>query len=136
MDKATGELRWLNGTGIAPYDTTYSTPTITVIDGQQTMVFASGDGEVWAMQPRTGKPLWHFPFSRMGINVSPTVDDKGRVYVSHSEENTFGNTMGSVVCLDGSQERRPHRQGNLAAVRSHGRQGVAGAARWPTVFCR
>jgi outer membrane protein assembly factor BamB len=102
MDKATGEIRWLSGTGLAPYDTTYSTPTIKAINGQQTMVFASGDGEVWAMQPRTGKPLWHFPFSRMGISVSPTVDDRGRVYASHSEENTFGNTMGSVVCLDGS----------------------------------
>jgi len=103
MDKATGEIRWLSGTGISPYDTTYSTPTIKVINGQQVMVFASGDGEVWAMQPRTGKPLWHFPFSRMGISVSPLVDNKGRVYVSHSEENTFGNTMGSVVCLDGSK---------------------------------
>ncbi len=102
MDKATGEIRWLSGTGLAPYDTTYSTPSIRVINGQQVMVFASGDGEIWAMQPRTGKPLWHFPFSRMGISVSPTVDEKGRVYVSHSEENTFGNTMGSVVCLDGS----------------------------------
>ncbi len=102
MDKATGEIRWLSGTGISPYDTTYSTPTIKVIDGQQTMVFASGDGEVWAMQPRTGKHLWNFPFSRMGISVSPLVDDKGRVYVSHSEENILGNTMGSVVCLDGS----------------------------------
>ncbi len=28
FDKATGELRWLNGTGISPYDTTYSTPTV------------------------------------------------------------------------------------------------------------
>ena len=103
MDKATGEIRWLSGTGISPYDTTYSTPAIQVINGQQVMVFASGDGEVWAMQPRTGQALWHYPFSRMGINVSPLVDDKGRVYVSHSEENTFGSTMGSVVCLDGSK---------------------------------
>src|SRR5690606_30980911 len=102
MDKATGELRWLSGTGLAPYDTTYSTPTIKPINGQQTMVFASGDGEIWGMQPRTGKTLWHFPFSRAGISISPTVDDRGRVYASHSEENTVGSTMGSVVCLDGS----------------------------------
>ena len=103
MDKATGEIRWLNGTGLSPYDTTYSTPTIKPIDGQQAMVFASGDGAIWAMQPRTGKRIWHFPFSRMGINVSPLVDDRGRVFASHSEENTFGNTMGSVVCLDGTK---------------------------------
>ncbi len=28
---------------------------------------------------------------------------EGRVYVSHSEENTFGNTMGAVVALDGTK---------------------------------
>ena len=28
--------------------------------------------------------------------------DDGQVYVSHSEENVVGNTMGSVVALDGT----------------------------------
>lgn len=103
MDKATGEIRWLSGTSLAPYDTTYSTPTIKVIKGQQVMVFGSGDGEIWAMQPRTGKTLWHFPLSlQSGVSVSPLVTDDGRVYASHSEENTFGNSMGAVVCIDGS----------------------------------
>lgn len=102
MDKATGELRWLSGTELSPADTTYSTPTIKPIDGQQVMVFGSGDGAVWGMQPRTGKRLWHFPFTMRGLNTSPLVDNRGRVYASHSEENTIGSTMGSVVCLDGS----------------------------------
>lgn len=103
FDKASGELRWMNGTSISPYDTTYSTPTVTPIAGQAALVFGSGDGEVWAMQPRTGKHLWNFPFSRMGINVSPLVTPDGRVFMSHSEENTFGNTMGAVVAIDGTK---------------------------------
>jgi len=103
FDKQTGELRWLNGTGISPYDTTYSTPTVAVIDGQAVLVFASGDGEVWALQPRTGKQLWHYPLSRAGINVSPLVTADGRVYVSHCEENMFGTSMGAVVALDGAK---------------------------------
>lgn len=103
MDKATGELRWMNGTNISPYDTTYSTPTIMPLDGQAALVFASGDGQVWAFEPRTGKPIWHFPLSRAGINVSPLVTPDGRVYAGHSEENTFGSTMGSVVALDGTK---------------------------------
>ena len=103
FDKATGELRWLNGTGISPYDTTYSTPTVMPIAGQQALVFASGDGEVWAIQPRTGKHIWHFPLSRAGINVSPLVAPDGKVYMSHSEENMFGNTQGAVVALDGTK---------------------------------
>jgi outer membrane protein assembly factor BamB len=103
FDKATGELRWMNGTGISPFDTSYSTPTIMPVGGQQALVFASGDGGVWALQPRTGKPIWNFPFSRAGINVSPLVAPDGKVYMSHGEENTFGNTMGSVVALDGTK---------------------------------
>ena len=103
FDKATGELRWLKGTRISPTDTTYSTPTITRLGGQAAMVFASGDGSVWALQPRTGEPIWHFPFSRRGINVSPLVVGN-MVYASHSEENIVGTTMGSVVAINGTQK--------------------------------
>jgi len=101
FDKATGDLRWLKGTGISPYDTTYSTPTITTLAGQAAMVFSSGDGAIWALQPRTGERIWHYPFSRRGVNVSPLVVGD-TVYASHSEENIVGNTMGSVVALDGT----------------------------------
>jgi outer membrane protein assembly factor BamB len=103
FDKATGELRWLNGTGISPYDTTYSTPTVMPIGGQQAIVFGSGDGRLWAIQPRTGKHIWNLPLARMGLNASPLVTPDGHVFMSHSEENTFGNTMGAVVAVDGKQ---------------------------------
>lgn len=101
FDKNTGEIRWINGTRISPYDTTYSTPTICVLGGQAAMVFGSGDGQVWAIQPRTGKHLWNYPFSRRGINVSPLIVGN-TVYAGHSEENVVGNTMGAVVALDGT----------------------------------
>jgi outer membrane protein assembly factor BamB len=103
FDKATGELRWLGGTGISPFDTTYSTPTVMPIGGQAALVFGSGDGKLWALQPRTGKQLWNLPLARMGLNASPLVMPDGRVFMGHSEENTFGNTMGSVVAIDGKQ---------------------------------
>ena len=101
LDKATGELRWINGTGISPYDTTYSTPTLCVLGGQAALVFGSGDGGVWAIQPRTGKHIWHYPFSRRGLNLSPLVVGD-TVYMGHSEENVVGITMGAVVALDGT----------------------------------
>jgi outer membrane protein assembly factor BamB len=106
FDKRTGELRWLNGTGISPYDTTYSTPTVMPINGQQSLVFGSGDGGLWSLQPRTGKMIWHYNMSRAGINVSPLVDFDGKVYMSQGEENPIeigGNTQGSVVALDGTK---------------------------------
>lgn len=101
FNKATGELYWINGTRISPYDTTYSTPVLATFAGQKALVFGSGDGGVWAIQPRTGKELWHYPISRRGLNVSPLVVGD-TVYSSHSEENVVGTAMGAAVALDGT----------------------------------
>ncbi len=103
FNKATGALRWINGTSISPYDTTYSTPTVLPLAGQAAVVFSSGDGGVWALQPRTGKAIWNYPFGRAGINVSPLVTYDGHVYASQDCENLFGTGRGSVVALDGTE---------------------------------
>lgn len=101
MDKATGEPIWLNGTRLRPEDTTYSTPTLTVLNGQAALVFGSGDGGVHAFQPRTGKPIWNFNISHRGINSSPVVVGD-TVYVGNGEENLAGTTRGAVVAVDGA----------------------------------
>jgi outer membrane protein assembly factor BamB len=104
FDKRTGELVWFNGTRPLPYDTNYSTPFVSVIGGQLAMVFGSGDGAVWALQPRTGQPIWKYQLSgTAGLNVSPiAVGD--RVYMAHSEENWDDpQKMGAVLCIDGSK---------------------------------
>ncbi len=101
MDKATGETMWFQGTRPLPDDTTYSTPTLTVIDGQQAMVFGAGDGQVWAFQPRTGVPLWNYQLSERGLWVSPLVVNNN-VYMAHSEENIDTTAMGAIVAIDGT----------------------------------
>ncbi len=101
FDKRTGEVMWFNGTNESPYDTIYSAPAVTVLNGQRALVFGSGDGEVWAFQPRTGQPIWHYEISRRGLNVSPLVVGD-TVYMGHSEENEVGTAMGTVVAIDGS----------------------------------
>ena len=103
FNKANGKLRWINGSSISPYDTTFSTPTVLPIGGQQQIVFCSGDGGVWSLQPRTGKAIWSYPFGRAGINISPLVTSDGHVYASQDCENTFGTGRGSVVALDGTE---------------------------------
>lgn len=99
FDKRTGEVVWFNGTRLLPYDTTYSAPSLCVVSGQKTLVFGSGDGAIWGIQPRTGQPIWQYPFSRRGINTPPLVDN-GTVYVGHGEENLKGTKMGALVALD------------------------------------
>ncbi len=100
LDKATGEVLWLNGTRLRPEDTTYSTPILITLAGQAAMVFGSGDGGVHAMQPRTGNAIWMYQLSRRGLNLTPLVE-KERVYIGQSEENPEDNTMGSLAALDG-----------------------------------
>ncbi len=85
FDKATGEAVWIQSTRLRPKDTTYSTPFVTVIDGQAAIVFGAGDGSVYAMQPRTGKIIWRFDASTRGINTPPIVID-GIVYCGHGEQ--------------------------------------------------
>ena len=41
LDKATGTVRWMNGTKELPEDTTYSTPSLANLGGQAALVFGS-----------------------------------------------------------------------------------------------
>jgi outer membrane protein assembly factor BamB len=102
FDKRTGEVVWFESTRLLPEDTTYSSPTICVLNGQRALVIGAGDGLIWAFQPRTGRAIFHFDLSRRGINSSPLVVGN-RIFACHSEENIFGTAMGAVVAFDGSQ---------------------------------
>ncbi len=112
FNKKTGEVVWFDGTRLLPYDTSYSTPTVTVLGGQRALVFGSGDGAVWAMQPRTGKGIWKYQFSRRGLNVSPLVMGD-RVFSSHSEESMGGTSMGALVAINALAKGKPTRTGEM-----------------------
>jgi len=100
MNKLTGEAVWFTGTTDLPYDTSYSSPTVTTIDGQRQLIMGTGDGRVWGFQPRTGKPLWNYELSLRGIYASPLVVGD-QVFIGQSEENVgqFANVMGTVAAL-------------------------------------
>tara|TARA_R110002073_G_scaffold5893_3_gene35931 strand:- start:5837 stop:8161 length:2325 start_codon:yes stop_codon:yes gene_type:complete len=100
FDNQAGTLVWSVSTRPLPEDTTFSTPIIAVIGRQPVMVAGSGDGNVYGIQPRTGKILWREAVSRRGINTSVAVDTEGNVYATHGEENPEGTAMGAVVRID------------------------------------
>jgi len=106
FDKLSGEVVWFNGTRLRPKDTTYSTPSVAVIGGQQMLVFGSGDGGVWAFQPRTGAPIWSCQFCNRGINTSPVVEGD-MVYIGHSEENPGDTVMGAFGAINGVTRAEP-----------------------------
>jgi len=100
LDKATGEVRWMNGTKELPEDTTYSTPSLAALGGHAALIFGSSDGSVWNFQPRTGKAVWNFKLSRRGLNVAPLVQGED-VFISQAEENLDNTSMGSVTRFQG-----------------------------------
>lgn len=101
FNKKTGAVVWFNGTELRPKDTTYGTPILAAIDGQMQMVFGSGDGNVYGMQPRTGKILWKYQLARKGLNVTPLVVGN-TVYYGQSEENR-DDAMGAVAAIDATK---------------------------------
>ncbi len=101
FDKKTGELEWASAPGVAPRDTNYSVPVIAVINGQRLLIGGNGDGNLYAMQARTGKKVWEFKMSKRGLNTTPVVDGK-YVYMSHGEDNIDNTEFGRVQCIDAS----------------------------------
>jgi outer membrane protein assembly factor BamB len=112
FDKATGDVRWLTSTRLRPPDTTHSAPTLCVIKGQKLLIAGSGDGWVYAFQPRTGKMVWEYRLSRRGINTSPTVVGDN-IFVCHSEENPVGARMGAIAAIYGGHEGDVTEKGEL-----------------------
>lgn len=112
FNKLTGDVVWFGGTRPLPEDTTYSMPTLCVLKGQKALVFGSGDGWVYAIQPRTGKQIWEFHLSRRGINTGPLVVGD-QVFAGHSEENVVGSAMGAVALLDGSLQGNITKSGEV-----------------------
>ncbi|MDB4614493.1 PQQ-like beta-propeller repeat protein [bacterium] len=102
FDKRNGQPVWFEGTRLFPYDTTYSSPVATVIDGQKAIVFGSGDGGIHALQSATGKSLWKYNISRRGINTTPLVIGN-TVVAGHSEENVDDTKMGALFAIDATK---------------------------------
>ncbi|WP_010587175.1 PQQ-like beta-propeller repeat protein [Schlesneria paludicola] len=109
FDKRNGQAVWFQSTKPFPEDTTYSSPAITVINGEAQYVIGCGDGSVYGIQPRTGKIIWNYDVSIRGINTPPTVVGS-TVLCGHSEENLDDTAMGALFAIDASKS------GNLTKI--------------------
>ena len=99
FDKLTGEMVYLGAPGQRPFDTTYSPPMITDIDGVRMIIGGGSDGAWWGVKATTGEPVWRYPVSKRGLNTGAIrIGDK--LYLSHSEENLETSTMGFRAVLD------------------------------------
>jgi len=103
LDKNTGETVWVSTPGGRPYDTAYSNPIITNVNGTRLLIQGLGDGSVVAVKPQTGEPVWRVELAKRGIN-SPVVMIGNYAVVSHSEENLDSNELGLVAAVDATQK--------------------------------
>ncbi|MFN7827576.1 MAG: PQQ-binding-like beta-propeller repeat protein [Acidobacteriota bacterium] len=99
FDKLTGQTIWISTPGGRPFDTTYSTPVTTTINGMRLLIAGAGDGTINALKVNTGEPVWTYGVSKRGVN--PGVVMKGNLaFVSHQEENLDTNEMGLLAVVD------------------------------------
>jgi outer membrane protein assembly factor BamB len=119
-DKRTGKLVWqssLPGDGFLHGQ--WSSPSYGVVDGKPQVLFAGGDGWLYALEPQTGKPIWRFDCNpkdavytigpgstRNGILAMPVVVGD-MVYVAVGEDPEHGEGIGHLWAL------RPKGEGDL-----------------------
>jgi outer membrane protein assembly factor BamB len=102
FDKRTGAVRWVSTPAQVPFDdaNNQASPTLAVIGGRHLVIGGGADGWMYAVDSRTGDPVWRYQLSVRGLN-SPPVVVGDVVYAAHSEENPEGGPMGAVVAFDG-----------------------------------
>jgi len=102
LGKKAGEVLWWAAPGEQPFDTTYATPAVGVVDGKRMLIAPNGDGNVYGMLARTGEKIWTFKMSKRGLNTAAIVDGN-YAYVTNGEENLDSTEMGRVVCIDAAK---------------------------------
>jgi len=99
FDKRTGATVYVSTPGGRPYDTSYSNPIITEVNGTRLLITGLGDGSVVAIKPQTGEPVWRFEMAKRGINTAVVMAGKYAI-VSHGDENLDTNVMGMIAAVD------------------------------------
>lgn len=112
IDRRTGELVWENS---SPGDNIlhgqWSSPAYGVIDGKPQVVFAGGDGWLYAFEPETGNLIWKFDSNpknsewkqgrgdRNNIIATPVVYD-GKVFIAVGQDPEHGEGVGHLWVID------------------------------------
>jgi outer membrane protein assembly factor BamB len=99
FDKLNGQLVWSSTPGIAPKDSSFSTPVLEWVGDTRVLYAGTGCGNVVAVNARNGDPLWRFHLSSGGINCSVVVHGDKIVAIS-GKENLDDSTIGRMVAVD------------------------------------
>ena len=120
VDKHTGKVVWQSSLpGEKVLHGQWSSPSYGVLDGRPQVLFAGGDGWLYAFEPKTGKLIWRFDCNpkdavytigpgstRNGILAMPVIVGD-MVYVAVGEDPEHGEGIGHLWAL------RPKGEGDL-----------------------
>ncbi|HVT58457.1 MAG TPA: PQQ-binding-like beta-propeller repeat protein [Thermoanaerobaculia bacterium] len=120
VDKHTGKVVWQSSLpGEKILHGQWSSPSYGVLDGKPQVLFAGGDGWLYALEPKTGKVIWRFDCNpkdsvytigpgstRNGILAMPVIAGD-MVYVAVGEDPEHGEGIGHLWAL------RPRGEGDL-----------------------
>lgn len=99
FDKRTGEIVWMSAPGGRPYDTTYAPPIIASVNGVELLIQGGSDGQVYAIKPNTGEPVWRYEISKRGLNTGVVMHGNDAI-LTHSEENLGSSEMGMMIAVN------------------------------------
>jgi len=94
--KKTGAPVWACTPGVAPKDSSFSTPVLANVGGRRVFYAGTGDGNVVCVDVRTGQPLWRFQLSQGGVNSSVVIHD-GVLVTIHGKENVDAAVEGRMI---------------------------------------
>jgi len=102
FDKKTGQTVWIASPQTRHYDTNYSTPVVSTIDGTRTIIVGGTDGGYHALKLNTGERMWSIEVSKRAILNSPLFRDNV-AYITHGEENMDTTEMGLIAAVDATR---------------------------------
>ena len=94
--KKDGAPVWASTPGVAPKDSSFSTPVLANVDGRRVFYAGTGDGNVVCVDVRTGQALWRFQASQGGVNASVVIQD-GVLVTIHGKENIDAAEEGRMI---------------------------------------
>ena len=98
FDKISGDIVWISEPGIAPKDSSFSTPIVETRYGTRVFYAGTGDGNLVCVNALNGKPLWRFHMSYGGVNSSPLIY-KDTVICPHGKENIDTTEEGRMISV-------------------------------------
>ena len=102
FDKKTGQTVWIASPQVRHYDTNYSTPIVSTIDGTRALIVGGTDGGYHALKLNTGERMWSIDVSKRAILNSPLFRDNV-AYITHGEENLDTTEMGMIAAVDATR---------------------------------